>query len=309
MPPRSKAKIQNEPKKEEILPVVQQIKTAMTPGIPIEQVVYLNDSRIVDHDSGSNRYWVNYPDTWRTVSNQQLVLGVRAIRKYWANLRMEISLTFKVKEVSDQQWNFVFQAYLMPNDMAMGKEKEFVARINEQWSAWVEELSETDKGYLIDIVSRQWLYYYEATDECYVIRTPCPTEEDEFTGDYTVNITDAVVSRDIKLFFSTGMFSEYNPKSGDSCIGMTFKPKTNAFKYINDTYLLAASFVGQTNYQYLGFTNTEFNPPKQYVIPIGDTRFWIDVVTADAIDPVELDFRDMVAIELQLTTIPLQKYV
>ena len=230
MPPRSKAnfsnrreKIQNEPKKEEILPVVQQIKTAMTPGIPIEQVVYLNDSRIVDHDSGSNRYWVNYPDTWRTVSNQQLVLGVRAIRKYWANLRMEISLTFKVKEVSDQQWNFVFQAYMMPNDMAMGKEKEFVARINEQWSAWVEELSETDKGYLIDIVSRQWLYYYEATDECYVIRTPCPTEEDEFTANYTVTITDAVVSRDIKLFFSTGMFSEYNPKSGDSCIGMTLR--------------------------------------------------------------------------------------
>ena len=63
MPPRAKSKIQNQPKKEEMSPVVQQIKSVMTPSVPIEQAVYLNDDKVVTHEEGSNRYWINYLDT------------------------------------------------------------------------------------------------------------------------------------------------------------------------------------------------------------------------------------------------------
>ena len=63
MPPRTKSKPQNQAKKEEISPIAQQIKSAITPSIPIEQVVYLNDNKSVIHEQGSNRYYINYPDT------------------------------------------------------------------------------------------------------------------------------------------------------------------------------------------------------------------------------------------------------
>ena len=321
MPPRSKAKIQNQAKKEDLTPIAQQIKSVMTPSIPIEQVVYLNDNKVVYHENGSNRYWINYPDTWRTVSNQQLVLGVRAIRKFWNNLRMEMKVVFEVidadgeneaeeeEEEIEKSWTFIFQANLSPSDVIAGREKEFVARINEQWKEWVEDISERAKSkYFADIASRRWLYCEEPLREFFIIRSPCPTNESEFTIPYTVSVTELSISRDFQTCFYTGMFFQRNSKSGGTCRGIEFKPRNNEFKYYNDTYLLAASFVGQTNYQYLGFTNTQFNPPKQYVIPNGDTKFWIDVVSADGLDEVELNSRDLIAIELQLITIPLQKY-
>ena len=312
MPPRAKSKTQNQPKKEEMSPIVQQMKSAMTPSIPIEQVVYLNDDKVVIHEKGSNRYWINYPDTWRTIANQQLVLGVRAIRKYGcSDFTMAFSIVYSVEEVS-KYWRFDFRETFLARDLEPGKEEEFVARINRRWRDWGEELSDEGKTCLADYLSHEWTFLVrnETLQESRRwLRSPI-VKQDEFTLSYTITTECYNTSTDFRQFFEGPYYSStYNPKSGGYCVVPIFLIRDNAFKTYIDTYLIAASFVGQTNYQYLGFTNTEFVPPKQYVVSSGDTKFWIDVVMADGRGEVELDSRNLVAIELQLTTIPLQKYV
>jgi hypothetical protein len=74
----------------------------------------------------------------------------------------------------------------------------------------------------------------------------------------------------------------------------------------HDEYLIAASFVEQTEHGYLGFTNTIFSPPKYYQLTNSDTNFWIDLVSPDGLKPLELptDGRDLLVIEIQLLTQP-----
>ena len=73
-----------------------------------------------------------------------------------------------------------------------------------------------------------------------------------------------------------------------------------------DEYLVAASFVEQTEHGYLGFTNSVFSPPKYYQLTSSDTKFWIDLVSPDGLKPRELpvDGRDLLIIEIQLLTQP-----
>ena len=287
-------------------PVVQQIKAALTPSIPIEQVVYLNDDKVVSHEKGSNRYWINYPDTWRTVANQQLVLGVRAIRKQSRTVgwTLHFELTFERKEVPDKSGTFVFHDTLLSSDTL----HDLVVKINRQWKAWGEELSEDEKVYFTDYLSRTWKSQF--MDDGQWLYGPEPWSY-QFTVPYTIKLSKSSTGADFKLFFE-GPYTldQYNPKSKDYCNNVRFSVRDSAFIGGYATYLLAASFVGQeTSYQYLGFTNTVFNPPKQYLIPHSDTKFWIDLITADGTREVELDSRDLIVIELQLSTIPFQKYV
>ena len=272
-------------------------------NIPIEQVVYLNDDKVVVHEQGSNRYYINYPDTWRTISNQQLVLGVRAIRKFWDNLHMEISVSIEIAEVKNKSWNFTFKTNIRPDNMSYGNEKLFIDRINEQWMKFTNQLSESDKVYFTDVLGCLWTLKHDASHtNLYIIKTPQP---EEFTVPYTVRIGSNIsVSRDMKIYFRIEPYLFTNTKTNLDCLGWIFTARDNTFRYFNDRYLLAASFTGQTNYRYLGFTNTEFNPPKQYIIPSGETRFWIDVVTVDGREEVELDSRDLVVIEFQLLAVP-----
>ena len=303
MPPRAKAKIENQPKKEEMSPVVQQIKSVITPSIPIEQVVYLNDDKVVTHIEGTNRYWINYPDTWRTISNQQLILGVRAIRKFWNNVYMKITMVYRARGGEDKSWIFVFQTSFKPDEMNKRKENLLVGRINQQWTEWINTLPEDDKTTYWDRLRYQkWNAHYDGF--WIVIDSPYYYDSTAEYGVYT-DSTASSISGDTSKYFTPRWV--IMPIPGDDFLRLTARPMT--YKEINDTYLLAASFAGQTNYQYLGFTNTEFNPPKQYILPIGDTRYWIDVVSSDGRSEVELDARDLVVVELSLKAVPFQKYV
>ena len=73
---------------------------------------------------------------------------------------------------------------------------------------------------------------------------------------------------------------------------------------VSNNLLVAASFVSQTKDQYLGFTNSEYCPMKMYDITTGETRFWIELYTADGKYGYELakDGSEFITIELQLTS-------
>ena len=47
---------------------------------PIEQVIYIRgNEKGIEHEKGTNRYYINFPETWRTLSGRRLTLGVRSI--------------------------------------------------------------------------------------------------------------------------------------------------------------------------------------------------------------------------------------
>ena len=47
---------------------------------PVEQVVYIRGTEDEEHHpEKSNRYYINFPETWRTLSGRRLTLGVRSI--------------------------------------------------------------------------------------------------------------------------------------------------------------------------------------------------------------------------------------
>ncbi len=79
----------------------------------------------------------------------------------------------------------------------------------------------------------------------------------------------------------------------------------------DNEYILAASFASQTKHNYLGLTNTQFNPPKQYMIQSYEHQYWIDVFSSDARTAVELPDDDSVVIilETQLITYTPNKYL
>lgn len=79
----------------------------------------------------------------------------------------------------------------------------------------------------------------------------------------------------------------------------------------DNEYILAASFASQTKHNYLGLTNTQFNPPKQYIIQPSEHQYWIDVFSSDARTAVELPDDDSVVIilEIQLITYTSNKYL
>ena len=98
MPVRRMNKAVNEARKEELNPYASDVKTAMIQtqqmSIPIERVIYVNDSNNVIHKSGTNRYYVNFPETWRT-TNQKHIIGIRSIQlRHGYGRTFEFSMNF-----------------------------------------------------------------------------------------------------------------------------------------------------------------------------------------------------------------------
>ena len=71
-----KTKIQNETVKQSTSEPVKEIRHILKQSIPIEDVILFSDA---EHTEGTSRYWFNFPSTWRTITNQNLILGVRSI--------------------------------------------------------------------------------------------------------------------------------------------------------------------------------------------------------------------------------------
>ena len=87
-----------ENKKEELSPFANELRTAIIQAdqvhIPIERVIYVNDSGYVKHTPGSNRYTINFPEDFMT-SNQKKVIGVRSIQlRHGSSRTYSFSLSF-----------------------------------------------------------------------------------------------------------------------------------------------------------------------------------------------------------------------
>ena len=310
MPPRRKAV--NEPKKEELNPYANDVKLAMLQThqmtIPIERVIYVNDTVNVMHKAGTNRYYINFPETWRT-TNQNHIIGVRSIqlrhgygRTFGFDMQFsyftEDGIIFKetVKEVPIEvpfSFKYSYEKNENPDPL------EWVNELNKSWKEFSKNFKNTDEY--------TWQCTYNDHDRIYtleLIPTSCmETVEKNTIKYYLKQLSPDLYNSDVKFE------SNHYPTKKTSLIF----PDSETPKIIipgplesYPEYLVAASFVEQTSHNYLGFTNTTFTPPKYYNITSTDTQFWIDLVSPDGLKPRELptDGRDMLVIEIQLLSQP-----
>ena len=143
MPPVRKRVLEN--KKSELNPVVKEVKTAITAthheNIPIERVIYVNDSVNVQHVPGTNRYVIPFPETWRT-TNGNHILGVRSIQ-----LKHGYKRTFGFK------MNFKYYDYVKNNIVEKITKEPFVFEINysnetPNIEEWITELNKLWSTYI-----------------------------------------------------------------------------------------------------------------------------------------------------------------
>jgi hypothetical protein len=102
---RVRARQTLEHKKSELNPFANDVKTAILQtnelNLPIERVIYVNDNNFVKHEPGSNRYYVNFPETFMTTPGRKLI-GIRSIQLrhgYLRNLGFTLNFTYFVKKI------------------------------------------------------------------------------------------------------------------------------------------------------------------------------------------------------------------
>ena len=310
MPVRRMNKAINEAKKEELNPYANDVKTAMIQthqmNIPIERVIYVNDSNNVIHKNGSNRYYVNFPETWRT-TNQKHIIGVRSIQlRHGYGRTFEFQMNFSYfeetglinKEIREVFINkpFTFK-YSYENDENPNP-LEWINNLNNLWHDYKNNFKNID-----DYI---WICDFDANSKIYTLELIPQNETCEIeknTIKYSISyISPDMYNTDVRIEDNEFKTTKSDKFPNSKCPRIKIPGPLETY----DEYLVAASFVEQTEHGYLGFTNSVFSPPKYYQLTSSDTKFWIDLVSPDGLKPRELpvDGRDLLIIEIQLLTQP-----
>ena len=320
---RRKQKVTNETQKTPLSPEAQDIKQAIqqTQSHPIEQVIFIHapvedEHDFLLHERGTNRYTFKYPETWRTIPNAELSIGVRGI-----HLRNSDNVMYSMKIIPgrfDVEAKKVVAWY--PD---LNYDLKNIVNVNEEpnfggwWvllNYWTKELF-NEKAVPSEMLPKdnlaitKWTYEYDAhTKMCsfYQVRDDEVKQPAEIKYHLIWKFVDISrpINNTLEIFVDGELFDPVrmtNKYSDD----IVFRFQSSWVP--ESQYLIAASFVGQSRRNYLGFTGTQFNPPKIYKVPSGDVHFHIDLYSADGLEERELpeDYTDFIAIEIQLMSQPL----
>ena len=306
-------KIANQPQKTPLTPEAQDIKQAIqqTQLYPIEQVVYLTDSNHVQHTSGTNRYTIPFPETWRTLANTDLYIGVRSIGLHNVPKRT-IRISFRCTAGPERPISQYASATEVVNWEYAYQSEPSVASWLTAWNTILDTVHTKLYDRLKYLQERhwprhQWFYQLNPTTKQHVFAMHMLNS----TGEIADIIDDSTVYRDwdivvdgmSEVTVSRHRVESRNKDNWSWLVTMTFP----AAFVSHDEYLLSASFVNQTRWNYLGFTNTVFNPPKIYKINNNDTHYWIELASPDGLEQRELpvDRKDFITLEIQLIAQPI----
>lgn len=314
---RRRTKITNETQKVPLTPEAQDIKHAIqqTHQHPIEQVIFVHapiteDDDFLQHEPHTNRYTFKYPETWRTIPNMDLSIGVRNIHLHHAEAR-----TYSVT-VIPAHFRIEGGFYGIYSDHALTLEKTVHVDEEPDFSEWKTQLNDWTKTLYDELptsfLSRNhWTYTFDRNNLKPTFHLVRDAEQPEEIRIALVMLFKNVVGFGDSfqcLVDGQPLSEEYRKypqlkRDWSDNIEFSFHGPWTSYS----EYLLAASFVGQSRRNYLGFTNTQFNPPKIYRVPQGDTHFHIDLYSSDATEERELptDGRDFIAVEIQLMSEPM----
>ena len=306
-----------EPKRTELNPLASDFKTALLQAehitTPIERVIYVNDSDYVKHVPGTNKYTINFPETFMTSSIHKRIIGVRSIQlrqnkqrnfgfaltlKYWAPSKTTGQIV-KYFIRTPFTFNEIYEKTENPDILS------WADKLNTEWNKFATKfnslIDDNDVDTLgVKIDKYQWKSSYNENTRNYTIELVPVNGVTATPIEYAIaSVTPDLNNTDIK--FSETEYSTTDP---------TYKAYKAKLPKITipgplesyEEYLVAASFVGQTSNSYLGYTNMTFVPPKLYELTSTDQSFWIELSSPIGLQPRELptDGSDLLILEIQL---------
>lgn len=313
-PMRKRKQITNETQKQPLTPEAKELRDAivLTKPTVIEQVILLSSDGIdVEHEANTNEYKIAFPETWRTITNAELYISVRSI-----NLRNKTHV---------YSWVMDYEIHRPDNGTpisiySINWRREYRDGELPDFREWVDEWSK-----IIDEIYDLIIPQYEDYDFKWDRHKFFYFENRDGEPHFELGVADARGYYDITTLSSKSVgwkfkFTEISPdlqelgwrayytnwKHGHTETD-TVSISLNYQESSHTTYLLGASFASQTKNNYLGFTNTVFNPPKTYKLNAADKDFSIYLYSPNGKEEIELpnNASDFITIELQLTAEPI----
>ena len=271
-----------------------------------------------EHVEGTNRYIYKYPDSWKDYFYRKHVVSIRSIEVIPA------ARTFVINGLSivlntTKSYNISIDTTLNTHQSMNDFNKELKELTNERY----QQIKETDVS--TQLIRNSYAFKYDCKDKSFSIYI-ATTNPYYFHFDNINNIA----SDDIRIMFNiTDGFFEKLAKylnSGEENDKEELL-KCNDMKHITilwrdnenmqgpyvitfhniwnrERLYITSSLVDMAENEYLGFSNTVFNPPKNCVINNSDSKFNIDLYDM-ALNPIELpnDKQDTIIIEAILSTV------
>ncbi len=253
-----------------------------------EESFWISDA---EHTDGTNTYTFTYPEQWRTVYNRNHVIGIRTINLTPAPRLLSMSGVSFSDSTDTTNINWSGMVY----------SDEALSTINER----VTTNSNYEGLYSIQYDPKAGILgmYITNTDPKYhfVFDSTCTASDDLRT------ITNSTAELFTEL---TSNYDAFNEKyNGDDGVYAHVTYNDNGIRSLEfgnvwsrEKVKVNASFVDLSRNQFLGYTNSVFNPPKSYSITCGDIKFSISLLNVMNDEEVILpsDKADTLVIEAML---------
>lgn len=245
-----------------------------------------------EHKSGTNKYTFTFSPHWRRTNQKSLAIGIRSIKFRPAPYVVSINgLCLKSdKETMNISPEVINNGSI--NDLSAAFEKDRLERYEHykfttpttSFTAWSYKIliNSANKNLVIGVNDNvnTWLHFDDPS-----------IFSDGFRD--LVGINDSFFYTDLsKLSRGELTYQEftgrYNAYPCDVYMNNDHVYRINFTKLtIFDNLLISASFVDLAYNNWLGKTNEQFVPPKEYSITNSDQKFWIELHDVYG-DPVEL---------------------
>ena len=322
--------------KKETSDQTKEIKQVLQQKLPIEDVIRFSDA---EHEKLTNRYWFKFPPVWRTIVNQELIIGIRSTSlktnyKPFKVFKPQFRVKLKYKDVNidgyfTPELNIESEWYGYKFMLMMG-----ICLRQKFWKFFSEV------GFPTDILQITPLY----TDDIYAPDIPAVDLEANpkyvHARDCRYRLSFCIDKNTITKYDNLLMdiqYDEYDiPFMTITTLIDYFKLDSNIPNiHIRTPYfttsimntikaediILTSSLANQSRDNYIGKGNQTFIPIKQYPISSADSTFWIDLSITEFwrsegigyVDtiPVELNeyHRSSCLIEIQLITQDRSQYI
>ena len=278
---KNKVRKVNEATTQPLTDNAQDLKKALIKDEKIIEHVFATNMKNVRKDG--NRYYFKYPGEWITASMKH-VIGVRGLYLVKANRFFYIRAT-----LYNNKDEFIGQFY----------QSRFI-KSHDDMFIYFDELNNLFKNHS----------YHQQ----YGVRV-CFSYEDngllvsQYNDDDRYRFYYYTVELDNEILKYMVLDPQYMKANSEPFIMVLKNMKSYVFIILwnrCDELELRASFVKQTEYQHLGFTNNLYTPLKQYELECADSEFWVDLYTNDQKNKVILpdDSKDLIVIETQLILKP-----
>ncbi len=250
-----------------------------------EESFWISDA---EHTDGTNTYTFTYPEQWRTVYNRSLTIGIRTVNLTPAPRLLSVTGV----SITDgtEVWNIDWSVMVYADESLSAINQRFTSKID---FAEVYRIQYDPKMNVLG------MYITNTNDEYrFVFDSTCTASDDLRT------ITRATTELFTELATD---FDAFNTKYASTPAYVTYNDNGIRSLEFGDVWSrekvkVNASFVDLSRNQFLGYTNSVFNPPKSYSITGGDNKFTITLLNVMNDEEVVLpsDKADTLVIEAML---------